>query len=212
MGMFGTLVVDPYPQTNPKRAFRGGPEYVHERYWAPYALDPVWHELPHAAGLCGDDVGLNNFRPRYFSISGQFQQAGHDPVAVFDAPPITDESVAITARKGEPILIRVLNGQYFPIQLVFGTPEAPLEVQPIASDARPFLDATDYSGLRGSANPLGQTFTSDLPLITPAERYDLILNTPERPVEPGVYPVVVTFLHWIFGDVKGVARTTITIT
>src|SRR6266850_7278683 len=33
MGMFGTLVVDPYPDTNPRRAFRGGPEYLHECYW-----------------------------------------------------------------------------------------------------------------------------------------------------------------------------------
>jgi FtsP/CotA-like multicopper oxidase with cupredoxin domain len=212
MGMFGTLVVDPYPETNPKRVFRDGPEYVHERYWVPYSVDPRWHELGHAAGLCGEDVGLNNFQPKYFGISGAFQQDGHDPAAARQAPPIADENVAVTAPSGEPILIRILNGQYFPIEVLFGSPQAPLEVEPVASDARPYLDSTDYSGLRGNATPLAQFRTASLPGITPAERYDVILNTPDRPVAPGDYTVTISFLHWIFGDERGVARTTIKIT
>src|SRR5262249_40823721 len=130
-----TLVVDPFPDTNPKKVFRGGPEYVVERYWVPYAVDPRWHTLNHAAGLCGDDVGLNNFQPKFFGISGKFQTAGNDPVNVFDAPPITDPSVAITAPSGTPILIRFLNGQYFPVDIDFGG----ILVQPVSSDGRAFL-------------------------------------------------------------------------
>jgi FtsP/CotA-like multicopper oxidase with cupredoxin domain len=212
MGMFGTLVVDPHPETNPKQVFRDGPEYVHERYWVPYAVDPVWHELSHAAGLCGDDVGLNNFRPRYFAISGVFQEDGHNRAGVSQAPPITDRNVAVTAPSGEPILLRILNGQYFPVEVTFGSPpRAPLLVQPVASDARPFLDSTDHSGLRGTARPLAQLRTSSLG-IAPAERYDVILNTPEHPVPPGEYAVTMRFLHWILGDEKGFARTLIRIT
>jgi FtsP/CotA-like multicopper oxidase with cupredoxin domain len=208
MGLFGTLVVDPYPATSPKRAFRDGPEYVHEAYWVPYAIDPRWHTLDHAAGLCGEDVGLNNFQPKYFGISGLFQKDGNSIPAVFAAPPISDPSVAITAKSGEPILIRLLNGQYFPVQIDFGG----MQVQPIASDARPFLDRTTYSGRRENGVPTPQFLTDTLPALTPAERYDLILNSASNPIPAGQYVVTVSFLHWIFGNVVGVAKTTVTIT
>jgi FtsP/CotA-like multicopper oxidase with cupredoxin domain len=210
MGLFGTLVVDPYPMTNPKKVFRGGPEYVHERYWVPYSIDPRWHNLNHAAGLCGEDVGLNRFEPKYFGISGQFQKFGNDTVAVFDpaTPPITDSSVAITAKSGEPILIRLLNGQYFPVEVDFPG----LSVQVVSSDGRALLDSTGYSGARGTAQPLAQGLTDTLPAITPAERYDLILNSAANPAPAGVYDVAVRFLHWLTGDQVGVARTRITIT
>ena len=208
MGLFGTLVVDPFPDTNPKKVFRGGPEYVVERYWVPYSVDPRWHTLNHAAGLCGDDVGLNNFQPKFFGLSGKFQTAGNDPAHVFDAPPITDPSVAITAPSGTPILIRFLNGQYFPVDIDFGG----ILVQPVSSDGRAFLDTANYSGLRGTALPLARALVDSLPAITPAERYDLILNTASNPAPAGVYDITVNFLHWITGNVVGVARTTITIT
>jgi len=208
MGLFGTLVVDPYPATNPKKAFRDGPEYLHECYWVPYSIDPRWHRLDHAAGLCGEDVGLNNFQPKYFGISGKFQTAGSDPVAVLTAPPITDKSVAITAPSGEPILIRLLNGQYHPVEVDF----VGLTVELVASDGRPFLDTANYSGKRGTAQPVAVGPSDTLGLVTPAERYDMILNSASRPVPAGVYTVTVRFLSWLTGDVIGVAKTTITIT
>jgi FtsP/CotA-like multicopper oxidase with cupredoxin domain len=208
MGLFGTLVVDPFPDTNPKKVFRGGPEYAVERYWVPYSVDPRWHTLNHAAGLCGDDVGLNNFQPKYFGLSGKFQTAGDDVANVFDAPPITDPSVAITAPSGTPILIRFLNGQYFPVEVDFGG----ILVQSVSCDGRPLLDTANYSGLRGTALPLALQPVGSLPAITPAERYDLILNSASNPVSAGVYEVTVRFLHWITGNVAGVARTTVTIT
>ena len=210
MGLFGTLVVDPFPATNPKRVFRDGPEYVVERYWVPYAIDPRWHDLNHAAGLCGDDVGLNNFQPKYFGIGGEFQKFGNDPVAVFDpgTPVITDPSVAITTKSGVPILIRVLNGQYFPVSLDFGG----LLVRSVSSDGRPLLDTANYSGQRLNSVPKAQAAVGSLPAITPAERYDLILNTAASPAPAGIYNVTLRFMHWITGDVVGVARTRVTIT
>lgn len=211
MGLFGTLVVDPYPATNPKKVFRDGPEYVHERYWVPYAVDPRWHTLNHAAGLCGDDVGLNNFQPKHFGISGLFQVNGNDPAAEGLVDPITDPAVAITAHSGEPILIRLLNGQYFPVQIQFGPPQGPLTVEAVASDGRPLLDTANFSGKRGTALPLALAATDNLPLLTPAERYDLLLNTEANPVPAGVYTVTLEFVHWITGDVAGFAQTRITI-
>ncbi|MDQ0619635.1 hypothetical protein [Arthrobacter globiformis] len=48
-----------------RRAFVDGPEYDvdTETMLVPYSLDPRWHELNHAAGLSGDDAGLDKFEP-----------------------------------------------------------------------------------------------------------------------------------------------------
>jgi FtsP/CotA-like multicopper oxidase with cupredoxin domain len=232
MGLFGTLVVDPLqPATDPKRVHRDGPVYVHERYWVPYSIDPRWHTLEHAAGLCGEDVGLNNFVPKYFGISGKFQKFGNDLANVFQptTPAINDPTVALTAPRGEPILIRVLNGQYFPIVILFGDPAKPLPVRVVATDGRPCLSSTGYGvtpvtaaaaqdddesyrGKRGRATCEPQRTGQTLARMTPAERYDLILNEEQTPAAPGVYPITVNYLHWITRETVGVARTTITIT
>jgi len=78
MGMFGPLVVDPvvhpdFPVTpGARRAFVDGPEYdiETEALLSPYALDPRWHTLDHAAGLSGEDVGLDRFVPTHFYLLG----------------------------------------------------------------------------------------------------------------------------------------------
>lgn len=71
----GLLVIDPLPDpgTTTVRAYAGGPAYDVEKFWVLDDIDPVWHVLAkddHDAGLCGDDVGLNIFRPKYFTITG----------------------------------------------------------------------------------------------------------------------------------------------
>src|SRR5919112_1825490 len=70
MGMWGALIID--PPEGPGRAFRGGPRYDVEAIWAAGGVDPDKHELNQAAGLDGEDVGLNLWNPRYFHISGAF--------------------------------------------------------------------------------------------------------------------------------------------
>jgi hypothetical protein len=78
MGMFGAIIIDP-PNTGaslwPSGARRhsiDGPLYdiATETLIAPYSIDPRWHTLDHAAGLSGEDVGLNRFEPKHFFILG----------------------------------------------------------------------------------------------------------------------------------------------
>ena len=86
-----------------------------------------------------------------------------------------------------------------------------LTVELVATDGRAFLDTANYSGLRGTAQPVALSPQDSLGPVTPAERYDMIVNSESRPAEPGVYTVTVRFLHWITNDLIGTAMTTITI-
>jgi len=80
MGMFGALIIDPWeptPHPDGKKPLHDAPDSwryhpEHERIWPLYSCDPTWHQLTHNAGLCGEDVGLNVWRPKYFSIGRPF--------------------------------------------------------------------------------------------------------------------------------------------
>ncbi|TML39699.1 MAG: hypothetical protein E6G27_09810 [Actinobacteria bacterium] len=230
MGLFGALVVDPKPDPSlkpgEKQAFAGGPVYEVERYWVFGSIDPRWHGLNHAAGLCDtQDVGLNDFRPRYVAVNGSFQP--FDPSGL-----ITSPDVAVTARSGQPILLRCLDSTYVPQVVVF-RPEpntgATLSPVLIASDGRPFRDRsgafTPVPVARQSRGPSTvRPSTKGCPvfIISSAERYDVLLNTADDPAPPGVYPVEIEFRQWRHphppitqAPINApffVARTTITIT
>jgi len=200
MGMWGPLIVDPIE--GPGTAFHGGPTYdvAAERVWASGDVDPGWHdELGHAAGMDGEDVGLNIFEPKYFHMSGVFQpmkNGSTDPDAV-----IFDPRIATTAAlDGEPILIRWVNAGYVRQIITFdGLTDGALDISVIASDGRPF-------------DGLAPNFATAFPLTGPfeamtAERYDFII-TPKR---KGTTIVTVENLDWITGRNLGVVRTAITI-
>ncbi|MBA2453501.1 MAG: multicopper oxidase domain-containing protein [Chloroflexia bacterium] len=181
MGMFGPLIVD--PPDGPGKAFVGGPTYDVEAIWAPTGIDPRWHTLSHHDGVCGDDVGLNDFNPKYFLING----APHPKS-------LTAKDVAVTARVGQTILVRYINAGYFPQRVTFGG----LEAEVVASDGHPFRDA----------NRQFTSFKKKAQDSSAAERYDFLL----RPTKTGVYTAEVKFFHWIHGNQIGVARTRITVT
>lgn len=174
LGLFGGLIID--PEDGPGRLWDGGPAYDHERFWVGCAMDPTWANLDHHAGVDGADVGLNRMNPQYFLINGK-------------ASPETleDPEIAVRAKTGETILMRLLNANYHPQRWTWDT-----DVECVCSDGRPF----DYG--------------YDLREITmaPAERYDMLM----RPKRPGVYRVKVETLHWITGRVLGEAETLITVT
>jgi FtsP/CotA-like multicopper oxidase with cupredoxin domain len=240
MGLWGALIIDPDPadpeSSAPlgyKRLFKGGPVYktVNERIWGVSAVDPRWHELDHAAGLCGEDVGLNDFRPAYFMIGNKAQVNGAISRAEAEGtqppptrPPITDSNIALTARQGEPALIRVINANYYPIEIRVGprvgsTPGEPrFQAEMWSSDGRPFRETTRYSGVVEEGALVRLRRPENVITMSPAERYDFVLNTPDTPLLPGTYPVLIRFLHWLGSDVPfpnrpvGQVRTTITIT
>lgn len=188
-GMLGFLIVD--PPEGPGRAFQGGPAYDVEAMWAFREIDPDWHTRGHDAGMCGEDVGMNVFVPRYFLISGVPQPSG--PGAV-----IGDPRVAIRARLGDRILIRLANAGFANIRLTI----AGLDGRVIASDGRPFLPPF----ARPFPVVAGTSFDDD---IYPAERYDMLVEANRR----GTHEVTVEYRHWIRRqEVLGTARTTITVT
>ncbi len=141
MGMYGFLIVDPPVEGAPFQDGRRGMvrrmndivPYDVEALWAVDEFDTRWHRpINHQAGLScpfynskdvnkfeptGDDnVGLHDFRPDFFLISG----------VASTGTPIADPRVAIQAAWGDTILIRLLNSGYTVQEYLF--PDLDVEV------------------------------------------------------------------------------------
>lgn len=101
---------------------------------------------------------------------------------------LTDTRVAVTMTRGKTLLVRYINAGYYPQRINFGT----LTATAVASDGRALPASVALTSLRTTA----------------AERYDFILT----PTVAGVYPVVIEFLDWATGAVRGKATTRITVT
>jgi FtsP/CotA-like multicopper oxidase with cupredoxin domain len=173
LGMMGLLIVD--PPEGPGRVFQNGPAYDVEKAWVADDMDPRWHAIGnHDAGLCGLDVGLNRFEPKYFLLSG-----------VFNNKTMTDNRTVVTAKLGERILIRLLNASY--------------SVLHVTLDCDALWVGSDGHGM--GVEPWCDVLT--IPAGTPievssAQRYDLILAPPAK----GTYPVRMEFRHWITGQIQ----------
>ena len=209
MGMFGPLLIDPAPdatmrtRAGARRVFVDGPEYdvATETMIVPYAVDPRWHELGHAAGLSGEDVGLNRFDPKHFYLLG----------GQLDAIPRGDGVTALAevrarvsdGRPGSPLptLLRILNSSYHPTRLrltdAAGTRARILEV--IAHDGRQFRDTSVPGGVSRPLRDLGRPILTDTLGFGAAERYELLLV----PLAAGRYTLHVDFLHWVTGKLLG---------
>lgn len=199
MGMFGPLIIDPAPHpdypvaTGARRAFVDGPEYdtATETILVPYSVDPRWHELNHAAGLSGDDAGLDRFQPKHFYLLGGELAS----TAKKEGPAILSRIRArIPNGKVKPTLLRLLNANYFPVNAYFTNAdnERVSMAELISHDGRPFRDTSSPSG---PARPISETGPLRTSLINfgAAERYDMLL----RPPAPGDYTLTVDLLDWI---------------
>lgn len=203
MGMFGPLIIDPpvhpdFPVTKgARRAFVDGPEYDidTETILVPYSVDPRWHLLNHAAGLSGEDVGLDKFNPKNFYLLG----------GELARPPKIEGPTSLTRIRAKraggaikPTLLRLLNANYFPVNVRFtdsaGKPVAMAEL--ISHDGRPFRDTSNPTG---PAVPISATgpLRSSLVNFGAAERYDMLL----RPPAPGTFWLYVDLLDWITQEV-----------
>lgn len=216
MGMFGPLIVDPaahpaFP-VQPgvtRRAFVDGPEYdiATETLLAPYSVDPRWHQLDHAAGLSGEDVGLDRFQPRHFYLLG-----GELATGPRRAGPWQLSAIRATAPGGsrKPTLLRLVNANYFPVTMRFTTAAgAPVPMaEMISHDGRPFRDTSNRTG---DSPPICDT---QHPLITSkinfgaAERFDVLL----RPPAPGKYRLTITLENWVTDAVLATRVVPVTVT
>jgi len=204
MGLYGLLVVDPPEGEGFVR--RLAPEqgnlerYDVEAFWVPDEIDTVWHRLGHEAFMqkcdANDPAGpltfsqdgiLNKFRPDVFVITGV--------PTVDDDTPIDDPRVAVSARVGQTVLLRVLNAGYTVQQYTFG-----FDAEVIAMDGRALGVPPDSKYSHPFLLRAGTPFR-----LTSAMRWDLLV----KPTAAGTYPAVVEFFDWVNGKKYATARTSL---
>ena len=164
MGMYGALIVD--PPDGPGTVYEGGPAYDVEAIWAADDIDMNWRCLPWDAALCGGDAGLNDFNPEIFCINGLGQDLTE-----------TDPSVAVSATRGERILLRYIVAGYSPQRVRFPAELGPIQV--VAEDGRPLPQVRTI--------PAGGEIVG-----TSAERFDLMFE----PQEAGSFAVDIDFFDY----------------
>ncbi len=203
MGMYGMLIIDPPddPGDPPgtKRAFTNGPIYDVEAIWVSDDVDPVWHSdiagtHGHDAGIAcpfGMDMGLHNFNPQYFLITG----VPH-PWSQNLPTDLTHPGVAVTVNTGQTLLVRLLCAGY----CVHRYTIEGLDAEVIAMDGRPMgqLPYTKYC--QSFIINAGQSFE-----LTAARRYDLIIKPTGSDV--GSHKVTVEFFDLNNGSFLGKAET-----
>ncbi|WP_253907921.1 multicopper oxidase domain-containing protein [Arthrobacter sp. H20] len=216
MGMFGALVVDPVVHPScpvspgARRAFVDGPEYdiESETILVPYSVDPRWHEMNHAAGLSGEDVGLNRFEPKHFYLlGGQLSNRGDTDDRAWSLSSIS-ANVVSGARK--PTLLRIVNANYLPNRMYFtdaaGHPARIAEI--IAHDGRPFRDTSIPGVPAPTCSAAGYPLLTSVLAFGAAERYDVML----MPRASGRYELRVEWEDWITGATLAVRTVPIIVT
>ncbi len=224
MGLYGLFIVDPKKPDTPDAAGIEGPPYrtggpgfaaafnppTHvrkydvEAFWVGDDIDSKWHALGHNAfmQICDpanpiaaenftQDGFLHDFNPDIFLITGKGRRTrGVGDIADFD-------EVAINAKVGDTILIRLLNAGYtiqdyrvgLPAEVIAMDGHA-LGVPPRQQYSHPFMLAAN------------EPFR-----ITAARRYDMLIKASEA----GEFPAQMDYMHWITGKKLFTARTSINI-
>lgn len=209
MGLYGLIIIDP-PQGPGFAAGFNPPEHVIrydvERSLVVDEIDTRWHrELaskhdafmqkcdradPVNPATFTHDGFLHDFNPDVFIINGVARSN--------DETPITDPRVAVQAKAGQTILLRLLHAGYKVQRFTIG-----LDAQAIAFDGRPLGVPPFGKYSRPFTIPAGSPFT-----LTVARRIDLIV----RPAKRGVFPVTAEFLDDKTGKHLATARTIINVT
>ena len=180
MGLYGLLIVDPpegfgYPYKGATRH-----RYDVEKSWVMDDIDPRWHHLARDAGLCGDDAGLNIFKPKYFMINGAARPAASRTLG---AP------TKITATKNQRVLIRLLNASYS----VLGVKINGLASELISVDGHALVGADRPWSSAKPINPGEEIF------LPPAARHDLWIDTTNQPA--GHHLVEFKYYDWVTKEV-----------
>lgn len=182
LGMYGMLIIDPpkpngAPGPNPPYP-TGGPGFIRrtndiipydkEAIWVTDDVDPMWHMQGHDAGFCevgqsfGPDVGLNNFNPEYFLITGV-----PSPWCANLPTDPTHPGVAVTVGVGQTLLVRLLCAGY----TVHRYTISDLDAEVIAMDGRVMGDSSFNQYSQPFILPANQPFE-----LTAARRFDLIIS------------------------------------
>lgn len=169
MSMYGTVIIRP-PNGSNTEAWAGGPTFDKEYVWQLGTFDSSWHSETVSGS------GTVRYRPDYFMINGRDgANAG------------TDSTVAVSARAGQKVLIRVNGTSYLSGVVGFGG--LPFEV--IASDGRPLV----------------QSYTVTEQLVCAGERYDLLVTMPSS----GQYAATVDYYDIRRAALLGSVATTVTV-
>jgi len=213
MGMFGPLVVDPPADparptpAGSRRHSSEGPLYdiATETLIAPYSIDPRWHTLNHAAGLSGDDAGLNRFEPKHFLLLGGTIPARPRGDRVWA---ISGMTANVVGGDRQPTLVRMVNVDYFPTRTRFldaaGRPVRMAEL--VAHDGRPFWTTPSPTAPAVHPSVAGQPLLTSVIRSGAAEKFDVLL----RPPAPGRYTIAVDFIHWLTGRVQATRSVQVT--
>jgi FtsP/CotA-like multicopper oxidase with cupredoxin domain len=189
LGMFGPMIFD--PPTGRGQAFvddEVGYDLRAETLLETFAVDPRWHELGHAAGLDGQDVGLNRFEPSHFYV------VGADLNAPWPTTPVKAlNRIPATVAPDKPALLRVTNGSYFPTTIRFN---GGLTADAISHDGRPLRDTS-----RRPSPPIAIPTT--VLGFGAAERYDLRLRPPAGARSGDAFSVTIEWRQWVTNEVVG---------
>lgn len=181
MGLFGLLIVDPPEGWGYIKRGSETLRYNVEAMWVMDDIDPVWHTLNQSAGICGEDAGLNIFKPKYFLVNG-----------VHKSKTATDPSVAVTATQGDKVLIRALNASYSVVGISLGG----LQAECVSIDGRT-LATSDRPWSRKQFYRQNQEI-----IMATAMRHDLYIDT--STVAPGTYTVTFNYYDWVTKKVHNV--------
>lgn len=207
MGMFGPLIIDPIEHEDfpvspgARRAFVDGPEYDidTETLLVPYSMATRWHGMNHAAGLSGEDAGLNHFEPNHFYLLGG--ELARRPGGKESVWSLKSLRANVKGGSKKRTLLRLLNANYLPTVLRFqdswGKPVPMAEV--IAHDGRPFRDTSKPGEPSLPCGEAGYPMKTSILRSGSAERWDVLLDPPSA----GEYQVVVEFRHWITDEIVG---------
>lgn len=181
MGMYGGLIIDPKPDSNDPSGTK--------RVFAggpTYDVEAIW--------------AVDEIDSRWHNLGWDAGTCGAD-VGLNDLNPdyfiitgvdgaqsaLTNPGVAVQMNVGETLLARYICAGYYPQHIDFGG----LTATVVASDGRPLPRPIQVTSLDASS----------------AERYDCLFT----PTRTGTYNIEAEILHWVTGEVLGVARTRITV-
>lgn len=203
MGLFGPLVIDP-PAGPGWVAAMNPPDHVVrydvEAIFICSAHNSRWRGLEHGHAL---NISTDPNDPLSFTANGRLHDWRPDVFAINGVVPrqattvIADPRVAVSARVGQTVLLRILNASYSIQEFRIGA-----DVQVIAQDGRPYGVPPYGSYSQPFTIPAGRPFQ-----LTGAMRHDMLM----RPVRTGTIPFSVRYLDWRGYGTQGEARTAVTV-